>query len=226
MIFRRSHMYYVNAYTSDEIYHHGILGQKWGVRRYQNEDGSLTDLGRKRLRYTENKKYKALKKNQERYDKLTSKYEKKAAKLEDRINEKQKLGVSAEDDIRKRLNLILKHNEATTIKYATDKKIKDITAEQLYDARKKDARKAIETGLAIGVGIPTIALNTLALPVAIATSGALSIAGVASWPAGGIASAALSQVNNSRGQLFKLNKEEKKQAIDESHGRYYYPAQK
>ena len=35
----------------DELYHHGIKGQKWGVRRYQNPDGSLTEVGRKRYGY-------------------------------------------------------------------------------------------------------------------------------------------------------------------------------
>lgn len=34
--------------VNGELYHHGIKGQKWGVRRYQNEDGSLTAAGKKR----------------------------------------------------------------------------------------------------------------------------------------------------------------------------------
>ena len=32
----------------NELYHHGILGMRWGVRRYQNKDGSLTNAGKKR----------------------------------------------------------------------------------------------------------------------------------------------------------------------------------
>lgn len=40
----------VKARYKNELYHHGIKGQKWGVRRYQYEDGSLTPEGRARYR--------------------------------------------------------------------------------------------------------------------------------------------------------------------------------
>lgn len=40
---------------STELYHHGIKGMKWGVRRYQNADGSLTDAGKRRARRKESR---------------------------------------------------------------------------------------------------------------------------------------------------------------------------
>lgn len=47
----------------NELYHHGILGQKWGVRRYQNKDGTLTAAGKARYDSDPNKAEKADRKN-------------------------------------------------------------------------------------------------------------------------------------------------------------------
>ena len=35
---------------SNELYHHGVKGMRWGVRRYQNKDGSLTNAGKKHVK--------------------------------------------------------------------------------------------------------------------------------------------------------------------------------
>lgn len=40
--------FYLNH--ESELYHHGILGMRWGIRRYQNKDGSLTPAGEARYR--------------------------------------------------------------------------------------------------------------------------------------------------------------------------------
>ena len=34
---------------NSQLYHHGLLGMKWGVRRFQNKDGSLTSDGKRHL---------------------------------------------------------------------------------------------------------------------------------------------------------------------------------
>lgn len=45
---------------TDYLEHHGILGQKWGVRRFQNSDGTLTDAGKKRIKSNEKYRNKQL----------------------------------------------------------------------------------------------------------------------------------------------------------------------
>lgn len=71
------------SYYPPELYHHGILGQKWGIRRYQNADGTLTPEGRIRYKIDKEgniiKKTKAeVKKSKEEYAREKNEKQKKA----------------------------------------------------------------------------------------------------------------------------------------------------
>ena len=57
-----------NYNNSTTLCHHGVKGQKWGVRRYQNKDGSLTPAGKRRAQRDANELKKAVGKTFDTYD--------------------------------------------------------------------------------------------------------------------------------------------------------------
>lgn len=75
-----------------ELQHYGIQGMKWGVRRYQNEDGTLTSAGK--ARYKDDEKSKTVDELKKEYGKLEDQMtygkhadKKKNASLEKRMKE-------------------------------------------------------------------------------------------------------------------------------------------
>lgn len=96
--------------SEEELQHHGIKGQKWGVRRYQNEDGSLTAKGKQRYGTKENfereypqeskKKMKKAKQEVDVYKDAAGKAQRGMEEGRQKKNKKQREDVDA--DVRER----------------------------------------------------------------------------------------------------------------------------
>ena len=108
-----------------ELYHWGVQGMKWGVRRYQNKDGSLTKAGKKRYD-KELAKTKAELKSVKEREKTKAKIDKLNAMKADVENRKKALGDI--DTADKAKNSIKKHSEEKKSKKRT---IKDLSDEEL-----------------------------------------------------------------------------------------------
>lgn len=91
--------------TDGELYHVGVKGMKWGIRRYQNKDGSLTAAGKKRYNAEMDKIKAETKKlrNQERTEKKLSKLESARQNLENmkKAQSKKKSEEAETDDQKK-----------------------------------------------------------------------------------------------------------------------------
>ena len=78
----------VRSENQDELEHHGILGMKWGVRRFQTKSGSLTNLGKKRY----NSKDGTLNnRGKKKYDKETAKLKEERKVLKNKARTQKKV---------------------------------------------------------------------------------------------------------------------------------------
>lgn len=161
--------------------HHGVKGMHWGVRRYQNPDGSLTDAGRRRMEKSDRRKVrdarfesKAIDRERKTTERLLKKAEKKYNKIKDstkdtkhnrKIEDKYNVAKKLDEKVAKKQSEQYKKAISLTddyVKQYGDKKIKDLRLDKNGRIDDHETRKVVGQIL-LGAAITPISILSPAL---------------------------------------------------------------
>lgn len=146
---------------NNELYHHGIKGQKWGVRRFQNEDGSRTAAGLKRAKegYKEYRKAKKFNyKKDETYSNMSKGDQKKIRRAHFRdsmLYGRKQANINSYDKL-------VKGN--TSKAHGVKRQAVSIAKKKAEKEIKKEIGKKVFLGaLGLGVAIAAVKVNNMAV---------------------------------------------------------------
>lgn len=128
---------------ADELYHHGIKGQRWGVRRFQRSDGSLTPAGKKRYYDTPE-----LQSQKDDYNNAAASF-KSATNAYNQASNNYMLKPTAENkkalaDAESKLLAAGKEVQRTKLRYDTNKEVARINSKGITFKNKSKHRQKLE----------------------------------------------------------------------------------